>query len=111
MVPGSCGSRISRLSACRYFNLDSVVPVNFFQLRSFSPGLEGMAAMVWGDIECNWPSLMRRARRNWAELTEDDLCCIAGNQLQLIGRLQQRYCIARAEAERQVMEWAHGLRY
>jgi uncharacterized protein YjbJ (UPF0337 family) len=66
--------------------------------------------MPWRDIEKNWPQFMRRAGKNWAELTHDDLCRIAGDQLQLIGRLQQRYAIARAEAERQVEEWAFALR-
>lgn len=66
--------------------------------------------MIWCDIEKNWPRLTRRARRKWAELTEDDLARIAGDQLQLVGRLQQRYAIARAEAERQVEEWAVALR-
>ena len=64
--------------------------------------------MTWSDIESNWPSFMRCARYHWAELTEDDLCRVGGDQLQLIGRLQQRYCIARAEAERQVQEWAYA---
>jgi uncharacterized protein YjbJ (UPF0337 family) len=66
--------------------------------------------MTWSDIENNWPTFMRRARHHWVELTEDDLCRVGGDQLQLIGRLQQRYCIARAEAERQVQEWACALR-
>ena len=66
--------------------------------------------MIWGEIERNWPRFMRRARQKWVELTEDDLCRIAGDQLQLIGRLQQRYSIARAEAERQVKEWALTMR-
>jgi uncharacterized protein YjbJ (UPF0337 family) len=66
--------------------------------------------VTWGDIESDWPSFMRCARYHWAELTEDDLCRVGGHRLQLIGRLQQRYCIARAEAERQVQEWAYALR-
>jgi uncharacterized protein YjbJ (UPF0337 family) len=61
--------------------------------------------MLWQDIEKNWQSLTPRARHIWTELTEDDLSRIAGDQSQLIGRIQQRYAIARAEAERQVEEW------
>lgn len=62
--------------------------------------------MIWRDIEKDWSSYTLRAQSEWTELTEDDLCRIAGDQFQLIGRLQQRYAIARADAERQVEEWA-----
>jgi uncharacterized protein YjbJ (UPF0337 family) len=40
------------------------------------------------------------------KLTEDDLTVINGKQDQLVGRVQERYGIAKDEAERQVMDWA-----
>lgn len=61
--------------------------------------------MLWQEIEKNRQSFTQRARHTWAELTEDDLSRIAGDRSQLIGRIQQRYAIALAEAERQVEEW------
>jgi uncharacterized protein YjbJ (UPF0337 family) len=67
--------------------------------------------MNWEHIEHNWTVFQGSARTKWDELTEDDLCRIEGNQLQLIGRIQERYSIARAEAERQVIEWAHSCRH
>lgn len=66
--------------------------------------------MNWQHIEHNWSTFRGFARKVWGELTDDDLCRIAGNQLQLIGRIQERYAIARAEAERQVTEWASTCR-
>ena len=38
-------------------------------------------------------------------LTNDDLEVIKGRSEQLVGRIQERYGIERAEAERQVKEW------
>ena len=67
-------------------------------------------AMNWEHIEHNWAVFQGFALTMWGELTEDDLCRIEGNQLQLIGRIQERYSIARAEAERQVIEWASSCR-
>lgn len=67
-------------------------------------------AMNWEHIEHNWTAFQGFALAMWGELTEDDLCRIEGNQLQLIGRIQERYSIARAEAERQVNEWASSCR-
>jgi uncharacterized protein YjbJ (UPF0337 family) len=66
--------------------------------------------MNWEHIEHNWTAFQGFALTMWGELTEDDLCRIEGNQLQLIGRIQERYSIARAEAERQVIEWASNCR-
>ena len=66
--------------------------------------------MNWEHIEHNWTAFQGFALTMWGELTEDDLCRIEGNQLQLIGRIQERYAIARAEAERQVIEWASSCR-
>ncbi len=65
--------------------------------------------MNWTYVERNWTSLRSFAGRVWLELTDDDLCRIEGDRLVLIGRIQSRYSIARAEAERQVNEWARGL--
>ena len=42
----------------------------------------------------------------WGKLTDDDLTVINGKQDQLVGRVQERYGIAKDEAERQVKEWA-----
>jgi uncharacterized protein YjbJ (UPF0337 family) len=52
-----------------------------------------------------WRELRGKLRAQWGELTDDDLKQLEGNVQQLAGRLQQRYGIARAEAERQVREF------
>jgi uncharacterized protein YjbJ (UPF0337 family) len=42
-------------------------------------------------------------KEQWGRLTDDDL---TGKQDQVVGRVQERYGIAKDEAERQVKEWA-----
>lgn len=47
-----------------------------------------------------------RARfEKWGKLTNDDLDQIQGRSQQLVGRIQERYGVARDEAERQVKDW------
>ena len=52
-----------------------------------------------------WTELKGAVRERWGKLTNDDIDVIAGQQEQLIGRIQNRYGIAKEEAQRQVDEW------
>ena len=52
-----------------------------------------------------WMQLKGKIREKWGKLTDDDLDEIQGRAEQLIGRLQQRYGIARDEAQRQFDAW------
>jgi uncharacterized protein YjbJ (UPF0337 family) len=61
--------------------------------------------MNWDQIEGKWKQMKGAARQKWAKLTDDDLEFIAGNRDQFAGRLQERYGIAKEEAERQLDEW------
>lgn len=47
-------------------------------------------------------------REKWGKLTDDDLEVIAGERDQLIGRIQERYGIAREEAEKQADAFVKG---
>jgi uncharacterized protein YjbJ (UPF0337 family) len=49
--------------------------------------------------------LKGKVHEKWGKLTNDDLDIIQGRAEQLIGRVQERYGVARAEAERQVKDW------
>jgi len=46
-----------------------------------------------------------KVKERWGKLTDDDLDIIEGRQEQLIGKLEQRYGIAKEEAERQFKEF------
>ncbi|HEX5412199.1 MAG TPA: CsbD family protein [Terriglobia bacterium] len=65
--------------------------------------------MNWDRVEGKWKQMRGSARAKWGRLTDDDLDLIAGHRDQLIGRLQERYGIARDEAEKETDEWATTL--
>jgi len=46
-----------------------------------------------------------KVKERWGKLTDDDLDIIEGRQEQLIGKLEQRYGIAKEEAEKQFREF------
>jgi uncharacterized protein YjbJ (UPF0337 family) len=66
-------------------------------------------AMNWDRVEGNWKQFSGKVKEKWGKLTDDDLTVIGGKQDQLVGRIQERYGIARDEAEKQVKTWAGGL--
>jgi uncharacterized protein YjbJ (UPF0337 family) len=66
--------------------------------------------MNWEQIRGQWRQLKGAIKAKWGKLTDDDLDVIAGQQEQLIGKIQERYGIAKEEAHRQVDEWLAGLR-
>ena len=61
--------------------------------------------MDWDRIEGNWKSFKGKAKTQWGKLTDDDFDVVGGKREQLSGKLQERYGIARDEAEKQVAEW------
>lgn len=61
--------------------------------------------MNWDRIQGNWKQLTGNAKIQWAKLTDDDFEVVAGQREQLAGKIQERYGIAKEEAERQVDEW------
>ena len=52
-----------------------------------------------------WHQLKGGAKKQWGKLTDDDLDKIDGQQEKLAGKIQERYGIARDEADRQVNDW------
>ncbi len=65
--------------------------------------------MNWDEIEGKWKRFTSSARERWEKLTNDDWETIAGNKDQLVGRIQERYGVAKAEAEEQADEWSRAL--
>lgn len=61
--------------------------------------------MNWDRVKGDWMQHRGKIRGSWGELTDDDVARIEGSQEQLVGRIQERYGIAREEAEAQVKEW------
>ena len=61
--------------------------------------------MNWDQIEGNWKILKGKAKQQWGRLADDELDVIAGKKDVLIGKLQERYGLARQEAEREANQW------
>jgi uncharacterized protein YjbJ (UPF0337 family) len=52
-----------------------------------------------------WHQIKGKAKERWGKLTDDDLTQLQGRAEQLAAKLQQRYGLAREEAERQAQEF------
>ena len=61
--------------------------------------------MNWDTAAGNWKSMKGRVKEQWGKLTDDDLTRIEGKRDQLVGRIQERYGIAKDAADRQLQEW------
>lgn len=53
-------------------------------------------------MQGTWRQFKGKVREQWGKLTDDDLDVIDGKREQLLGRLQERYGIAREKAEEQI---------
>jgi uncharacterized protein YjbJ (UPF0337 family) len=56
-------------------------------------------------IKGNWKQFVGKAKEQWGKLTDNDWQVVEGKRDQLVGRIQERYGIAREEAERQVADF------
>lgn len=56
-------------------------------------------------LKGKWKQMKGSVMERWGKLTNDDLDVIDGQQEQLIGKVQERYGIAREVAQKQVEEW------
>jgi len=61
--------------------------------------------MNWDQIKGQWNQLKGNAKQQWSKLTDDDLTYVEGARDKLVGRIQERYGVARDEADRQVADW------
>jgi uncharacterized protein YjbJ (UPF0337 family) len=50
----------------------------------------------------NWKQFHGKILEQWGKLTKDDLDVVAGRRDQIVGILQERYGIAKEEAEKQL---------
>jgi uncharacterized protein YjbJ (UPF0337 family) len=66
---------------------------------------------IWDQIEGGWKQFRGNVRNEWGKLTDDDLEQIRGKRDILAGKLQERYGIAKEEANRQIDTWADRLKF
>ena len=55
-------------------------------------------------IKGNWNQFKGKIKEKWGRLTDDDLDVAEGQRDQLIGKIQEKYGIAKEEAQRQFAE-------
>ncbi len=56
-----------------------------------------------------WKQISGQIKKQWGKLTDDDMKVAEGSAEKLAGRVQERYGIARDEAERQVRKFEEDL--
>jgi len=61
--------------------------------------------MNWDQIEGNWKQFKGQIKEMWGKFTDDDLDVIGGKKDKLIGKLQEKYGIAKSEAEAQLKKF------
>ncbi|MGF1553876.1 MAG: CsbD family protein [Paracoccaceae bacterium] len=62
--------------------------------------------MNWDQIKGQWNQLKGDARKKWAEMTDSDVEEVGGDRDKLVGKLQERYGMAKDEAEREADNWS-----
>jgi len=66
--------------------------------------------MNWDQIQGKWKQAKGSLKQKWGKLTDDDLDVIAGSRDKFVGKVQERYGIARDEAQKRADEWVKSLR-
>jgi uncharacterized protein YjbJ (UPF0337 family) len=65
--------------------------------------------MNWDRIEGNWKQFSGKAQQQWGKLTNDDLDVVEGRRTELVGKIQERYGVAKDEADQQVDSWLESM--
>lgn len=60
-------------------------------------------------IKGNWNVLKGKAKQAWADLTDDDLQYVEGQEDELVGRIQKRVGKSREEIEHRLHEWSRAI--
>jgi len=66
--------------------------------------------MNWDQVEGKWKQMRGEAKTRWGKLTDDDLDVVGGQRDKLVGRVQERYGIAKDQAQSEVDDWNKSLR-
>jgi uncharacterized protein YjbJ (UPF0337 family) len=95
----------------RYIESEQLIPSIFFLLKKWDSitGDREATDMNWDQLEGKWKQYKGDIREKWGKLTDDDIHVIAGKREQLIGRLQERYGIAKEVAAKQADEFVKAL--
>lgn len=59
----------------------------------------------WDQVAGKWKQFSGQAKKKWGNLSDDELMQVNGRRDILVGKIQEKYGIAREEANKQVDEW------
>src|SRR5437588_5144292 len=62
--------------------------------------------MNWDQSEGKWKQVKGNVKQTWGKITDDDLDYIAGKRENLVGKLQERYGMAKEEAQKKADDWS-----
>ena len=60
-------------------------------------------------IKGQWKQLGGKLKQQWGKLTDDDLTVAEGSSEYLAGKIQERYGMAKDEADKQIREFNRNL--
>ena len=61
--------------------------------------------MNWDRIEGQWKQSRGKTTRHWGKLMNDELAAISGRYEELVGKLQEKYGLAKEESKQEVDEF------
>ncbi|MBL8551215.1 MAG: CsbD family protein [Hyphomonadaceae bacterium] len=61
--------------------------------------------MNWTQLSGKWDQVRGQVQQQWGKLTDDDIAIAKGSRDELVGRIKERYGIAKEDAQAQVDQW------
>jgi uncharacterized protein YjbJ (UPF0337 family) len=65
--------------------------------------------MNWDQVKGKWKQMTGDVKTRWGKLTDDDLHVAGGERDKLVGVVQERYGIAKEQAQQEVDDWHASL--
>lgn len=65
--------------------------------------------MNWDQMQGKWKQFKGDVQKQWGKLSDDDYNAVEGDRQKFVGKIQERYGLAKEEAERQVDDWVGRL--
>jgi uncharacterized protein YjbJ (UPF0337 family) len=76
----------------------------------FINGEEIVMNKNWDEIVGKWKQYSGEVKKKWGKLTDDELMEVNGSRVLLAGKLQEKYGIAKEQADKQIDQWADKMK-
>jgi uncharacterized protein YjbJ (UPF0337 family) len=64
----------------------------------------------WEQVAGKWKQFSGEVKKQWGQLTDDELMQVNGSREILAGKIQEKYGIAKEAANKQIDDWANKLK-